>query len=224
MAEIIVRGRAEARLDPTEASLTITVQARAAGSQSEAVALCARRAAEVDEAVDARRGGVVRRALTSSVRTGPEWDHTPRQGRQLRGYVATRTTDLACAPDGEALTALAGDLAAMVDVQVAGPRWSVAADAEGWDRIRAAAAVDARRRAGAYAEGLGLAVGRVVWLSEPGLRGDDGPQRRGATFQAEAMMSRSAMADGGDEEPLVVRIVPEPVAVVVELEAAFDLG
>lgn len=225
MPEILVRGHAEALLPPTDALLTVTVQARAPGSQADAVTRCAERCEAVDALVDVRRGALVRRAVTSSIRTGPEWDQSAKGGRRLMGYVATRSTELDCAPDGEDLTALLQAVGGMADVQVAGPRWRVAPDAPGWDEVRASAATDARRRAEAYAAGLGLAVGPVAWLAEPGLRlaGTGGGGDMPMAFAAAAPRMRSGGAVV-EEEQAVVRIQPEPMTVQIDVEAAFDLN
>src|SRR5205814_3244773 len=48
------------------------------------------------------------------------------------------------------------------------PRWFVAPDNPAWIEAYGAAAVDARRRAEAYAGGLGLRLGDVVAIAEPG--------------------------------------------------------
>ncbi|HUG84684.1 MAG TPA: SIMPL domain-containing protein [Euzebya sp.] len=227
MPEILVRGHAAAMLPPSDAALTVTVHVRAAGSQADAVAECARRCEVVDAAVAARRDALVRRAVTSSIRTGPEWDHSAKGGRRLIGHFATRTTELDCAPDGDGLTDLLTAVSGLPDVQVTGPRWTVAPGAEGWDAVRATAAADARRRAQAYARGLELTVGRVVWLAEPGLRLAGQPGGGGGempmAFAAAPAMRRSG-GGGEEEETAVVRIQPEPIAVEVRVEAAFDLS
>lgn len=225
MPEIMVRGHAEALLPPTDATITVTVQARAAGSQADAVARCAAQCEALDVLVDAGRGGLVRRAVTSSIRTGPEWDHSGKGGRRLVGHVASRSTELDCAPDGEGLTALLQAVSGMVDVQVHGPTWRVAPDAPGWVDVRAAAAGDARARAEAYAAGLDLAVGHVVWLAEPGLRrAGGGGGDLSMAFAAAAPVTRAMRREGGaEEEQAVVRIQPEPLTVQVDVEAAFDL-
>src|SRR5690606_752855 len=167
--EILVRGRAEAQLPPSHAVLGVTVHVRDPASQEAAVARAAERCELVDAAIRARRAGddpLVRVARTSSVRTGEEWDYG--QGRQRRrvGWTATRSTELECAPDAEGLTDLVGALVAD-GVAVRGPHWHVAADAAGWDLVRTAAVADARRRAEAYAHGVGARAGLVRWIAEP---------------------------------------------------------
>ncbi len=222
MPEIIVQGSAEARLMPTDAHLTVTVQTRSPRDQAEAVSACARRAEEVDAIVADARAGLVRAVVVSSLRTGPEYEHEPRGTRRLVGHVATRTSELVCLPEGEGLTALVGALSRLDDVAVAGPDWRVADDAPGWDEVRAAAATDARRRADAYASGLGVSVGRPTVIAEPGLRLPGG----GGGMPMAYASKRSGMADmaGGEGDgPTAVAIAPEPVAVSVTVEVGFDL-
>ncbi|CAN5231903.1 hypothetical protein BH23ACT9_BH23ACT9_12620 [soil metagenome] len=231
MPEIIVRGLAESLLDPTDATVTVTVQVRASRSQAEAVTTCAQRCEAVDAAVDARRApasgdaALVRRAVTSSVTTGPEYEHNPKVGRRLVGYTAARTSELHCAPDGPGLTALLSAVSALPDVRVAGPSWRIAPDAEGWVGVRAAAAEEALRRAEAYAAGLDLAVGRVAWVAEPGLRlpGGGGGMESTMAFAAAPQMRMKGGGGGEEEETAVVRIQPEPLLVEVRVEVAFDL-
>jgi uncharacterized protein YggE len=221
MPEITVRGRAEARVAPTDAHVTVTVHARSTGGQADAVERCARQAAVVDGLLDAARDDLVRRVVTSSVRTGPEYEHSPKLGRRLVAWTATRTADVTCAPDGEGLTALLDALARTDGVRLDGPRWAVAADAAAWLDVRMGAAADARRRAEAYAAGLDVAVGRVVRITEPGLA-----LPTGHAESAPMAFATRAMAKGGGEEvePVAVRVVPEPVDVTVEVDVAFDLG
>ena len=224
MAEILVRGRAEARLAPTSASLTITVRVATARSQEEAVDRAATRCQTVDAAIDGRRGSLVKGAVDFSVRTGQEWDHT-NKGRRLLGYFATRSTDVECEPNGEELTTFLRDVSALKEVQVNGPRWRIAPDAPGYDALRRDAAADALRKAEAYAAGLGRTVGRVEWIAEPGLRkagGASGGRPEGfAGPAAPRAMARAGAAE--EDEPTLVRIQPEPIRVSVDVEVAFSL-
>lgn len=225
MAEILVRGQAEARVVPTGAALTVTVRVAQARTQAEAVAQAGSRCEVVDDLIDERRDALVVAAVQSSLRTGPEWDYSAGKGRRLLGYTATRTTEVECVPDGPLLTEMVGDLAGLEDVSVAGPRWLVAPDADGLDAVRSAAAADARRRAEAYAGGLGQQVGRVAWIAEPGLRiAGQGSGVAEVATMASTRSFRAAVGGGAEEEePSLVRIVPEPVVVSATVEVAFDL-
>lgn len=221
MADITVRGRAERRLDPTDAHVVVTVSSRSTSGQADAVERCAGRAAAVDDVLAGSRAGLVRRVVTSSVRTGPEYEHSTKAGRRLVAWTATRSSEVDCGPDADGLTGLVDALARMDDVRLSGPDWTVAGDAEAWDLVRRDAAADAHRRARAYAAGLGVEVGRVARVAEPGLS-RPGP----GEVTPMAFASTRAMARGGAEEPadLAVRIAPEPVDVTVEVDVTFDLA
>src|SRR5690606_5793778 len=57
---------------------------------------------------------------------------------------------------------------------VQGPDWQMAPTNPAFDQARRAAAEDARHRAESYAEALGLQVGPVAWVAEPGMRDGGG--------------------------------------------------
>ena len=222
MAELLVRGHAEARLPPTHALLEIVAMARAPSSQEDALARAAEICAVVDAAVGRARQDpdrLVRTAETFSVRTSEEWQHGPQGQRHRVGWVAQRGTRVECEPDADGLTTLVSSLA-HDGIHLSGPQWQVAAAAPGWDDLRTAAVTDARRRAAAYADGVDGRVGAVRWIAEPGLRRapDAGP----VAYQE--MAARTAAFDsGGGGEPVAVRVAVEPVAVAVTVEIGFDL-
>jgi uncharacterized protein YggE len=138
------------------------------------------------------------------------------------GWTAERGTRVECAPDADGLTVLVSALA-HDGIRLTGPRWHVGPDTAGWDALRTAAVIDARRRAEAYAAGIDGRVGAVRWIAEPGLRRDPD-----AVTGYQPMAARTAafgMEDGAEPgEPLAVRIAVEPVAVDVTVEVAFDLA
>ena len=227
MADILVRGRAEARLAPTAAHMTITVKVAGAPTQAEAVDRAAIRCRTVDAAVDGRRNSLVRGAVDYSVRTGQEWDYSGQKGRRLIGYFATRSTEVECEPNGEALTAFLREVGEIEQVQVNGPRWAIAPDAAGYDALREAAGADARRKAESYAAGLGSRIGSLLWIAEPGLR-IGGDASGGPSPEMMAAASPRAMKRGGgpgqdEDEPLLVRVKPEPITVSVTVEVGFAL-
>lgn len=226
MADILVRGQAEARLAPTAAHMTITVKVAGARTQVEAVDRAAIRCRTVDAAVDGRRDSLVRGAVDYSVRTGQEWDYSGQKGRRLIGYFATRSTEVECEPNGEGLTSFLREVGEIEEVQVHGPRWAIAPDAPGYDALREAAAGDARRKAESYAAGLGSRVGSLLWIAEPGLRigGDSGGIGRPEMMSAASPRAMKRGGAGQDEdEPLLVRVNPEPITVAVTVEVGFAL-
>ena len=190
-----------------------------AALRSGAAAACAL----VDAAIRRAREGtdpLVRMAETSSIRTAEHWDYGSGGQRRRLGWVAERGTRIECAPVAEGLTALVGELAHN-DIRVSGPQWHVAADARGWDDLRTAAVIDARRRAIAYAAGVDAQVGAVRWIAEPGLRRDGTPDG----FAAAPVRSAALTMETPDHpEPLPVQIAVEPVAIDITVEVAFDLA
>jgi hypothetical protein len=224
MGELLVRGRAEGRLAPTHAVLDVTVRAREPASQEAALARAAVTCGLVDGVVARARQGatpLVQTAEVSSVRTTEQWEYGSGGQRRRLGWSAERRSLLECAPDAEGLTALIADLAHN-DIHLFGPQWRVAPDVAGWDELRTAAVIDARRRAEAYAAGVGARVGAIRWIAEPGLRRD--PTATEHLASAPLRSAGLAMDSGDQSEPLAVRIAVEPVAVDITVEAAFDLA
>jgi uncharacterized protein YggE len=62
-----------------------------------------------------------------------------------------------------------------LDARIAGPRWHVSASNPAWLQAAAQAAVNAREKAAAYAQGVDLRLGRLIRLSES----EDGFVNRG---------------------------------------------
>lgn len=224
MGDLLVRGRADGRLQPDRAVLQVTAVARDPRSQDGALARAAETCAVVDAAVERGRqgaGALIRTAETSSIRTSEEFEHGPQGQRRRIGYVVQRDTRVECAPDGDGLTTLVSALA-HDGIAIHGPDWQVATGAAGWDALRTAAVADARRRAVAYAAGVGGSVGAVRWIAEPGLR--RGPDDLGGGYQPMAARAALGAPEHAGGEPLAVRIAVEPVAVSVTVEVAFDLA
>jgi uncharacterized protein YggE len=85
------------------------------------------------------------------------------------------------------------------------------------DRARAAAAEDARRRAQSYAAALGLSVGPVAWVAEPGMRR---PPRPPVPVDVEVAPLAAAVA-ATDAEP--ERVAPAELTVRVDVEVGFTI-
>ena len=138
MAELLVRGRAEGRLEPSHATFDVTVEAREPASQQAALDRAAAACALVDDTIRRGREGadpLVRTAETSSIRTAENWEYGSGGQRRRLGWVAERRTRMECAPVAEGLTALVRELAHN-DIRVSGPQWHAAAYAPGWDDLR----------------------------------------------------------------------------------------
>ncbi|HET6642408.1 MAG TPA: SIMPL domain-containing protein [Gaiellaceae bacterium] len=135
-----------------------------------------------------------------------------RDGRwQHRGYRAWNQLVLRV---GDA--SVVGELiAGAVDrgAQVNGPAWTIAPDNPAHAAACREAALDARRRAEAYAEALGARVGAIVAVSDPGT-GPPSPPRP----------LRMAAMDAGAVEALPVEAGEQVVTGVVEVEFQLEQG
>jgi uncharacterized protein YggE len=213
--EIIVQGSAEVRVPPDRAVVHVTVDADG-GSRDEAYTAAARSAATVDGVLAAHEAEIDRTVTASlSVQPLTRW----KRGESIRtGWRATRRTRIELTAF-ERLGELLAELAPTAIL--AGPEWRVDDANPAYADVRREAAADARRRAEAYASGLGVRLGPVAWISEPGLRqsGGDAPIGRAAPMAfAAAGGARSVPAE--DE---VIDISPEDNIIHARLEVAFGL-
>lgn len=161
---VTVRGDGLLRAEPDEAVLWITLSALE-DVPGPALADVSARSHALVVLLDEAGVGKKERS-TSGVTVYEEFDHTE-AGRRSLGHravsrVAVRLTD----PEaiGRLISLSTEELAARID----GPHWLISLDNP--VRLEAArqAAADARRKAQAYAEGLGATLGQLVRLSEPG--------------------------------------------------------
>ena len=163
----MVRGTAEARALPDRARLRVDITADHR-AQDKAYEARGEIAARVD-GVLATHADAIDRATVAGLRVQPRtrWSN----GRQVHeGWRASRTTLVELV----GLDALGPLMAGLVEAgaAVTGPEWTLAPTNPAHAEARRAAAEDARLRATAYAEALGLELGPVAWVSEPGLRPD----------------------------------------------------
>jgi uncharacterized protein YggE len=161
---VTVRGDASIRAEPDEAFLWITLSALedAPGPALSDVSARSERMIALLEEVGVGRS----ERSTSGVTVHEEFDHTEK-GRRSLGHravsrVSVRLTDPVLI--GRLIAQTTTDLAARID----GPSWLISLDNPA--RLEAAreAAADARRKAQAYAEGVGALLGELIRLAEPG--------------------------------------------------------
>ena len=211
-AEIRVRGDAEVRCLPDRAVVRVAVEAEAE-SQAQAYALASQSAADIDAVLD-RFDGDLDRRMTAGVIVRPKtrW----RKGEAVRtGWIAGRTTVVEVTNFGH-LGQFVADLAAAGASALHGPAWEVDKTNPAHDQARRAAALDAERRASTYAEAVGLRLGPLKWLTEPGLRpGDQSPVPVAARSQ---FLHADAAAL---EEPM--DITPDEITIQETIEACFEL-
>jgi hypothetical protein len=160
---ISVRGAASIRTEPDEAVLWITLSSLGDAPGPALSDVSARSHALVallDEAGVAKAD-----RATSGVTVYEEFEHTEAGRRSLGHRAVSRVSVRAADPEliGRLIARTTTDLSARID----GPTWLVSlANPVRLEAARQAAA-DARRRAQAYAEGVGAKLGRVVRLGEP---------------------------------------------------------
>jgi uncharacterized protein YggE len=213
--EVIVRGSAEVRIPPDRALVHVTLDADG-GSRDDAYRGAARTAAAVD-AIFEQHASETDRIVTTALAVQPltRW----RKGELIRtGWRATRRSTVEVVEFG-GLGALLADLVG-AGATIGGPDWVVDDTNDAVDRVRVLAAEDARRRAEAYVGGLGIALGSIRWIAEPGLR----------TTSTEPPVVRMQMAAAGgarafavEEEP-VIEVEPADSIIAASVEVSFDLA
>jgi uncharacterized protein YggE len=212
--EVIVMGRAEARSLPDRAVIHCTIDAEGSSRES-AYSDAAESAKQVDEVLATHReafGRVTTAALVVHPKT--RW----RKGESVRtGWLARRLTTVEVT-GFEHLGELIAELAAG-GASIAGPTWQVDPINPVHSEARQSAARDARQRAADYASALGVEIGDIAWISEPGLRlsVDSGPPTR--AFAA----ARGGAPDGALAEE-TIEVTPEEITVDARVEVAFRFG
>jgi uncharacterized protein YggE len=209
MATVTVRGIGNARTSPDEASITLVIEA-VEQTAAAALAKVAERTQAAVELSDAL--GIEPAARVTTGASVAEHGEHDREGRwQHRGYRAWNQVVVGV---GEA--PVAGELiAGAVDrgAQVSGPAWTIAPDNPAHVASCREAALDARRRAEAYADALGARVGALVAVRDPGT-GVPPPPRP----------LRMAAVDAGAVEALPVEAGEQVVTAVVEVEFQLEQG
>jgi len=212
-----VRGTASRWVPADLADVTLTVT-RTAKTTGEAVTEAGRAQAALDDALSPHGAVIVRRSTTVvSVREQVRYEQ--KSGREVReGFVATRVTSVrfrAVSAAGDALRAI---VAAVPELRVDGPALALEPTNPAYAEVRAEAAAAARSSAEAYARGLGLTLGRVLRLREPGTESDSPfPAQAAGGGLATRAFAKSAPPDGG--ESVLVDLGPEDV----EIEASIEL-
>jgi uncharacterized protein len=164
MATVTVRGVGEARTSPDEASVTLTIEA----IEQKAAAALAKVAERTQAALElCDTLGIEPAARVTAGASIAEHGEHDREGRwQHRGYRAWNqiVVRVGAAPVVGELIAGGVDRGA----QVSGPAWTIAPNNPARVEACKEAALDASRRAGAYADALGVRVGALVSIRDPG--------------------------------------------------------
>jgi len=210
-SEVVVRGEAELRTMPDWALLRVTIRGEGA-SRDEAYRNAAVDASAVDEVLTSRQQAgrsVAHGALV--VQPKSRW----KKGESVRtGWFASRTTTVEIT-EFELMGDIFAELAA-AGGDVAAPDWQIDPKNCVYQHARKDAAIDARQRADAYADALGLKIGSVHWVAEPGLRGPG--EVHPVVFAAAAGMTR-----GGPAAEDVINVSPREMTVRAAVEVGFVL-
>jgi uncharacterized protein YggE len=175
-----VRGIGVARVRPDGVIVGLGVQHRS-DTAAEALSETARKAQQLESLF--RELGVDEEdwvAGSITLQEREEWDESSRR-EVRRGYMASSRVDVRLS-DRSRLGTLLAEAAARVDASVDGPRWQMRPENPAHDEARSRAMADARRRADAYAQAAGLALGEVLAIVEAGA-GQEGHVVR-ATFSS----------------------------------------
>lgn len=165
MATVTVRGHAVVPGQPDEVGLTLAVSALAA-TPEEALTEAAERSRRLEAILDELE--VPRASRTTTGLSVSEEREYERERWRHKGYRASNRVQVRL--DQAAIVGrLLQEAIARAEAAIDGPEWRIAIDNPARTEACRQAAADARRRAEAYAEALGLHLGEVLRVSEPGI-------------------------------------------------------
>jgi uncharacterized protein len=177
---ISVRGEATLEVEPEIAVVWVVVMARDA-DRRKAVDLLAGRSGRVGDMIKGY-GEAIEKLESQPVNVQPVF----KDGRireKVSGYLA-RAGFTVTIRDFAVLGDLVAGLADADMVTVTGPDWGLRPDSPVYRAARLAAAKDATRRAGEYAEAFGGQISGLVEAADSGLMGDTGQPRLMAAARA----------------------------------------
>jgi len=182
---IVVRGTASRTCAADRGVLTARVKQPSAAESERALAELTTRTDEVLDRFVSIISGTSTVAL--SIRPNSYWH--PETGRTvIDGHVGERGVRITIAEPAQ-VGSLIRALYDAASVEVSGPDWELSEDNPVPAQIRRDAAQDARQRAEQYADGLGLSVGGVAFVREPGIPAEPPGVARALAFQADAELA-----------------------------------
>jgi len=195
---IVVRGTATGSCAADRGVLTITTRVKER-SAVEAQRALAQLTSAVDVVLDQFASIISARSTASlSIRPNSYWH--PESGRTVvDGHLGERGTRITIS-DTDQVGMLVRALYEAAPVEVNGPEWELADENPVLGQVRQAAARDARQRAEQYAQGLGLSVGGVAHVCEPGLRSEPPGVLRAFAGAADMEMAAEQTVDIGTAE------------------------
>jgi uncharacterized protein YggE len=209
--ELLVKGAGEVRVMPDRATVRVTVDGEGS-SRDEAYGAAAASASAVDRVLEAE-ANAFERVMTAALVVQPRmrWHN----GEAVRtGWTAYRTSVV----EVRALDRL-GDLLAQLAASggaISGLSWDLDPANAAHDQARSRAGADARRRAEQYAGALGVKLGSIAWMAEPGLRSPGNSHAQPVTFAA------AARAAGPPAEQLI-DVAPGELTVTASIEVGFTI-
>jgi uncharacterized protein len=214
MAVVSVRGEAWLEADPEIAAISVTVQARDRDRRTVLDRIASRNAQVL--ATIKGYGEAVEKLDSGAASVYPDIQDSKRKERA--GYAGQARVQVTITD----FTVLGDLVAALADtelVTVSGPWWSLRPDSPVYRRARLAAAEDATRRAGEYAQAFGGQLGALIAAADAGLlAGQAGREER---FYARAASGGVAQALGGG--PPVLDFEPARQSVSAQVEARFTV-
>lgn len=211
---ISVRGEAQIEAEPEIAALNVTVQARDPDRRT----VLDRLATRNTQVLDLIKGysEAVEKLESGAASVYPDIKYKERTER-VRGYLGRASAHVVIRDFtvlGEVMARLAdGEL-----VTVAGPWWSLRPDSPVYRQARIAAARDATRRAGEYAQAFGGELGRLIEAADTGLL--TGHAEQGVRFHA---MAAGGPARASLPEPAGMDFEPVKQTVTAQIEARFEM-
>jgi uncharacterized protein len=208
--EIVVRGEGEVRVMPDRVTVRL-VAGEDGSTQQEAYAATASVAAAVDDVLTGTPGAFDRVTTTALVvQPRIRWDN----GQAVRtGWTASRSSSVEVHDldrVGELL-----DRLVQAGAAISGLSWEVAPGHPAYGQARRRAAEDAHQRAIDYAAALGVRLGAVAWVAEPGLR-PTGP------VATPIRALHAASVGPGPSEP--IGVAPEELALQASVDVGFALA
>jgi len=211
---ISVRGEGHLEAEPEIATLSVTVQARDPDRRTVLDRLATRNAQVLD--LIKGYGEAVEKLESGAASVYPDIKYKERTER-VRGYLGTASARVVIR-DFTVLGELMARLADGELVTVAGPWWSLRPDSPVYRQARIAAAQDATRRAGEYAQAFGGELGGLIEAADTGLL--TGHAEQGVQFRA---LGAGGVARASLAEPADMDFEPARQTVTAQVEARFGM-
>lgn len=200
--------------EPEIAIIEVTVQARDRDRRAVLDRLASRNTQIID--LIKGYGEAVEKLESGPASVYPDIKHKER-GERVSGYLGSASARVVLR-DFTVLGELMARLADAGLVTVAGPWWSLRPDSPVYRQARIAAAQDATRRAGEYAQAFGARLGDLIEAADTGLLAGSAADHGPAPLRAMAAGAARSLAAG---EPPGLDFEPVKQTVTAQVEARF---